>query len=257
MNHKAQALISVFLLLIVVGIFVGVLGHMWPAEMQTRKSEKEGLKSFYLAQGALDFGKTLAEKNPAFWGWYPCADDSNANCWYRNSFGGWYKVKIINLGGNRRKIVGKAQEMDTSSSPARILSQRNLEVVIDLGTRAEEEWSWREWCPTCCVPTMCWAPLVCGQTTTGGDNCGDLCSRTLTPTSCNCTVTGYSSCVTSCPYGPYPTLSTCSSGTTFRMSLPVSGVCPATYAVCCRRGFGGSCSALHPLANTICSPACN
>lgn len=149
MNQKAQALISVFLLLIIAGIFVGVLGRLWPAEMQTRQYEKQGLKTFYLAHGALELGKAAAKKYPALSGWYPCLDDSNPNCWYHDSSNGWYKASILNLGGNRRKIVSRAQEMDPSSSPARILTQRKLEVTIDIGTGLEEEWSWREECPTC------------------------------------------------------------------------------------------------------------
>lgn|SRR3989338_6296808 len=146
MNHKAQILVSVFLLLLVVGIFAGVLSRMWPAEMQTRQYEKEGLEAFYLAHGALELGKIAAVKYPTISGWYPCADDSDVNCWYKNSFGGWYKLNIGNLGGSRRKITARAREVDQvyQSSSARILAQRELEVIVDIGTGVQEAWSWRE-----------------------------------------------------------------------------------------------------------------
>ena len=141
MNNKAQVLISIFLLLLMIGIFSGTLARLWPQEIQTRQYENNGLAAFYLSQAGIERAKIEAARNPGLSGWQLCEDDSDNGCWYNDVSGGLYKFNVTNLGGNRRFIISRGVVRDSSN---RTLAQRELEVIIDIGTRTQEEWSWRE-----------------------------------------------------------------------------------------------------------------
>ena len=141
MNNKAQILISVFLLLLMISIFSGTLARLWPQEILTRRYENKGLVAFYLAQAGIERAKIEAARNPGLWGWQFCQDDLNLSCWYNDVPGGLYKFHIATLGGNRREIISRGVVRDPSN---RTLAQRELEATIDIGTRIQESWSWRE-----------------------------------------------------------------------------------------------------------------
>ncbi|MFH1339346.1 MAG: hypothetical protein ABIH40_05845 [Candidatus Omnitrophota bacterium] len=92
---KGQALLLVFLLLLIVGILVSALASMWQAEIRVRSLEKEGLGAFYLAQAGIERAKIELKTDWDWIGMDTNNDDVADNSEKESMGGGYYWVDIV------------------------------------------------------------------------------------------------------------------------------------------------------------------
>ncbi|MDD5668724.1 MAG: hypothetical protein PHE58_01655 [Candidatus Omnitrophica bacterium] len=145
-SHAGQLLIFVLLTILVVGIVLVALAGMWQAQSNVFLSQKNALTAFYLAEAGLARGKVFAYNNVGTTGWQPCADDTNAGCWYTDISVGKYKFNVVDLGAKKLKLESKGRVVNGT-----VISQRELLVNINVdpppggpGTKTTDPWSWSE-----------------------------------------------------------------------------------------------------------------
>lgn len=171
---KGQALLLVFLLLLIVGIMIGALASMWQAEIKIRSSEREGLIAFYLAQAGVERAKielvsangmslTGAGRCPDVGSAPPCPASTDPQGYPDLDIAGdnytsyyYFQVEPYPVPGypNRRVITGTGRVLDGIGD---VVGYREVEVVVDniedtvppIGTDDDNSgisvaWSWRE-----------------------------------------------------------------------------------------------------------------
>lgn len=131
MRERAQALLFVLFLILILGIITAALATMWEADMRTRVKEDEGLKAFYLAQAGVERGKI-----EVLYGYWPTGTPTVYNITNQNDLdlaGDEYQflydiVITTPASGTTRTIVGIGRVLNLSGNE---IARREIQVIVD------------------------------------------------------------------------------------------------------------------------------
>lgn len=131
---KGQALVFIFFLLSIVGVFAGALAVMWQAEIQTRSAQRNGLTAFYLAQAGIESAKTdSCSGDYAGWhGWY----QDSANGRY-----GYWTCGPTYIGQTTCTIQAIGRVVDASNN---VLAEKQITVTRNIGSCSQVTGTWQE-----------------------------------------------------------------------------------------------------------------
>ena len=132
---KVQALIFVLFILMIVGIIVGALMVMWNSQIQSSSSHELSLKTYYLAQAGIEQGKVWIENN---------LSHSLPYTYVSSDWGGGeyysFRIERVQHHHNRRQIVAYGWKEEGG----KVVARRQIEVMININSRREIRWSWRQ-----------------------------------------------------------------------------------------------------------------